>query len=506
MKNIFKNNKILVVSMLLVLLSCKKLDINHSPNNPPVESATVEVLFPTAVMSSVGRINGDLSIVGGIWAQFWTQSNGASQFRTVDAYSLTNSSTFINGPYAELYSGALNDYNLAGQKALAAKDWRYNLMITVMKAYTFQVLVDLFDKVPYTEAFQPTTILQPKFDDGYTIYKSLIASIDDALAKDYRGTIHTDDQTKVDFVFGDHGNASFETQMNNWEKFANTLKLKMYLRMVNAKPAEAEAGIKKLYQDGAKFLDVNAGVNNFVATPDKGNPFYEYNFRRLNTPDNLKASVTLTSWLDKNQDPRAEAFFATPNPVPSIDQGDYLGGNNDAVNPVVKVTDPAWLISLPESYFMQAEARERYFGVGSGAALYQKGLSAAFAQAGLTDADIPASYAYPASSTLETNIEAIIVQKWASLFGAHALEAFFERNRTGYPKTSPFYSSDPEYRNDKTDPAHPKDHAGEFVYSANGVTGPGNFPQRFLFPDDEKSRNTNTPAEVPIYTKVWWGK
>jgi len=375
-------------------------------------------------------------------------------------------------------------------------------MNTVMKAYTYQVLVDLFDKVPYSEAFQGAANLQPKFDDGDKIYASLIAEIDAALAKDYKTKPLTDAQIKSDLVFGNKpalsATITSENVMDGYERLANTLKLKMYLRMVNAKPSEAQAGITKLYQDGAKFLDRDAEVAVFVNTPNKSNPFYEYNFRRLNTPDNLKASTTFTSWLDKNQDPRAEVYFGTPNPVPSINQGDYLGGAehpeyNDAVNVVVKATDAAPIISKAESLFMQAEARERYFGGVGAQVLFDAGVTEAFAKYSLT-APSTAAYQYPTTGNLEAKIEAIVVQKWASLFGSHALEAFFEQNRTGYPKTTTLYSDEAGYT------------PGQLVYTPNGVTGPNNFPRRFVFPDFEKSRNSNTPVQVPIYTKVWWGK
>ncbi|MXV49878.1 SusD/RagB family nutrient-binding outer membrane lipoprotein [Pedobacter sp. HMF7647] len=500
MKKIFKITQVAALSTLVLVAGCKKLDINTSPNNPSLDAATVETLFPSAVMSTAGRTGGDLSIIGGLWAQYWTQNNNSSQFRTVDAYDVANTSNFVTGPYSELFAGALTDYQLGIKKSVAAGDWRYNLMNTVMKAYTYQVLVDLFDKVPYSEALQPETILQPKFDDGYTIYTSLISEIDAALAKDFKSAEFSAAQTKTDFVFGDHGNAGFSNEMSNWVKFANTLKLKMYLRMINAKPAEAEAGIKKLYQDKVQFLDISAGVDNFVDVPNSSNPFYEYNFRRLNTPDNLKASKTLSSWLNLNKDPRAKAYFGKDNPVTSINQGDYLGGSahpeyNSAVNPIVKATDPVWFISEAESYFMQAEALERYFGGAGAKDFYDKGVQTAFAQVSLTPGSLlTTAYAYPQTGTLENKVEAIIVQKWASLFGSHALEAFFEQNRTGYPRTSPVYSTDASYQ------------PGQIVYTPNGVTGSGNFPRRFVFPDFEKSRNTNTPAQVPIYTKVWWGK
>lgn len=489
MKKIFDYKKILILSALFVAASCNKLDINRSPNNPGIEEATMETLFPSGVMSTIGRVNGDLSIIGGMWAQFWTQNSGSSQFRTVDSYDLSNTSTLINRPYAELYSGALNDYRLTLELAVKSQEWHYNLMATVMKAYTFQVLVDLFDKVPYSEALQPDVIIQPKFDDGYTIYISLIAEIDAALAKDYKSGSLTASQAKTDLIFGG--------DMDSWEKLANTLKLKMYLRMVNAKPTEAEAGIRALYSANAKFLDLNAGADVFVDVPNKSNPFFEYNFRRLNTPDNLKASITLISWLNKNNDPRKTAYYGED--VVAAHQGDYNTVTNGASNPIVKATDPAWLISKAESYFMQAEALERYFGGAGAKTMYDNGVTAAFEQVGLEPGTLitVGPYVYPSGASLDGKIEAIIVQKWASLFGSHALEAFFEQNRTGYPLISPVYSTDATYATL---------YAGRLVYSVNGVTGAGNFPRRFVFPDDEKSRNSNTPVEVPTTTKVWWGK
>jgi len=103
------------------------------------------------------------------------------------------------------------------------------------------------------------------------------------------------------------------------------------------------------------------------------------------------------------------------------------------------------------------------------------------------------AYVYPVTGSLDEKIDAIITQKWTSLPGSHALEAWFERNRTGFPLTSPVYSTDPAYV------------PGEFVVSATSVIANA-FPKRIVFPDNERSRNSNTPAQVPITTPVWWGK
>jgi hypothetical protein len=482
-----KNSVFVAAVMATLATGCKKeLDINRDPNSPTVEQGTPTVVFPAAVLSTAGRVGGDMAILGGIWAQYWTQSVLANQYKNIDAYNLR--STDFNGAYTELFSGALNDYQFVINKANEAGDWKYLLMATVMKAYTYQVLVDLYDQVPYTEAFKGVQNLQPKFDDGYTIYKGLLAEIDAALAKDFRtGKLPARDE-RADLVFG--GN------MTRWEEFANTLKLKMYLRMINAKPAEAQAGVTALYNANAPFLTTDAAVKSFVNEPNKSNPFYEYNIRRLNTTTNLRASRTLLTYLQANGDPRLASYYTNTT---GINQGDFTSTDLTYSNAGVVVqspTDPVYFISAAESYFLQAEARERYFGGAGAKALYDQGVLTAFQQVGRNGAGFiatGAAYAYPVAGALEQKIEAISTQKWISFFGSHALEGFFEKNRTGYPLTSPVYSNNPAYV------------PGQFVVSANSTIG-NQLPKRLVFPDVERARNSNTPAEVPITTPVWWAK
>lgn len=495
MRKILLKINILLLASVLISTGCEKLNINEDPNNPSIDKATPEVLLPSATLSTAGMIGGQLAVAGGFWAQYWAQSNNSSQFRDIDAYNLTSTTEVVNLPYSELFAGALSDYVLIQKQATATSDWKYNLMATILKAYTYQVLVDLYDKVPYSEAFKGADILQPKFDEGEAIYAALLTEINSALAKDYKSGTFNAAQQKSDFVFGG--------DMSKWEAFANTLKLKMYLRMFKAKPSEAESGIKALYTNGAKFLDTDAGiVGLFQDIPNNSNPLYEFNIRRLNTTTNIRASVTLASYLIENGDPRAVSYFGTASPK-AINQGDYTATNIEQPNYgtasvyVQKATDPVYFISKSESYFIQAEARLRYFGGAGAEELYNNGVTSAFEQYGLTPDGLilpGGAYAYPTSGTTEQKIEAIIVQKWVSLPGSHALEAFFEQNRTGYPKISSLYSTDPNYI------------PGHFVYSKNGSTGAGKFPRRFPFPDYEKSRNNNTPKEIPISTPVWWNK
>jgi Starch-binding associating with outer membrane len=494
----FAKNKIIIASgfiitFLLAGTGCKKtFDINQDPNNPSLEVGTPKIVFPVAVMGVAGVEGGDLALLGGILGEYLTQAAAAGQYKNIDQYDLK--STDYNAQYTTLFSYGLKNLQFVIDKAKASEDWNFYLMGTVMKAYATSLLVDLYDKIPYSEALEGVSNLTPHFDDGYTIYKSLLDDIDTAMAKDFSARTAIDlratNEGDVDLIFGG--------DISKWQQFANTLELKLYLRMTNAKPAEAQAGIEALYASNPSFLTVDAKVTGFIDAASESNPLYEQNIRQLNTGGNLVASTTYVSFLKANGDSRLSNFFAGPSTT-SLDQGDFLNTSSQALGATIfreSPLDPVVFLSAAESYFLQAEARERYFAGNGAKALYDNGVLAAFSSVGQDGSSFIGSgdaYEYP-SGTTEQNIEAIIVQKWASFpYGVHFIEGWLERNRTGYPKTSPVYSTDPSYI------------PGQFVVSKNSVLSAGQFPKRQVFPDVEISTNPNTPAQVPITTPVWWG-
>ena len=492
MKSLFNNIFLVACLVGMAGAGCKKqFDINIDPNVPEVSNGTPSVVFPSGVFGTTAAVGGEYAILGAIWGEYVTQSAVSNQYKTIDAYQLSN--TDLNRPYRFLYANGLKNYQFVIDKSKETQNWNFYIMGAVMKAYSAQVLVDLYDQIPYFEALQGTVNLTPKFDDGYTIYVDLLKLLDTALSKPLNGAILTASEKSADLIFG--GN------MDKWVRFANSLELKMYLRMVNKKPAEAQAGIQKLYAKNAKFLDVDAGVTGFTNVAGKDNPMYEYNIRSLNTPDNIRASKTFTSFLVSNGDPRVVSFFGTASPIP-VNQGDYAGTDPTYKNATIlkqAATDPVVFISLPESYFMQAEALERYFGGAGAKAMYDAGVQASFTQTGAGSAAAflaaGGKYEYPAAGTLDQKIEAISVQKWISCaYGVHYLEGFFEKNRTGYPRTSAVYSTSTSYV------------PGQFVISKNSVLGAGLLPRRLVFPQSESQANPNTPAIVPITTPVWWAK
>ena len=205
--------------MILVATGCKEfLDINESPNNPA--DASIDLLLPSAQTSMMVTFGGDYATLAGFWAQYYTQAPDAGQYEDYDEYNVPTDK--FDNQWQEAYAGGLNDFEIIRTKSLESGDNAYYLIATLMQAYSFQMLADLYDKVPFSEALQGDGNLNPGFDEGASIYAALLDRIDDAVAQ-YNDNGAGLDPGSQDLIYG--GN------MSEWIRFANTLKLKMYLRM-----------------------------------------------------------------------------------------------------------------------------------------------------------------------------------------------------------------------------------------------------------------------------------
>jgi hypothetical protein len=401
----------------------------------------------------------------------------ANQFKDIDNYSITTSD--YNFIWDGMYDG-LGDIRNVKRKALAEGNWKYYLIATTLEVQASQVLTDMYGSVPYKEA-NNKEILAPHFDTGEEIYGYMIEDLNDALAKDLSTSTGSIPGTD-DLIFG--GN------MTNWTKFANTLKLKIYMRQTTSSRATiANAGIQQMLTDGVQFLDTDASMTQFSDAVNQSNPLYEYVIRKLNVATNLRMSKTLSSFLADNSDGRKSKYYGSGN---ALNQGDYNSSSSNIATVTLSATTPVLLMSKEESLFLQAEAAERYSsGVGA-KALYDAAVAANFSRYSLSATSLLAgSYAYPTAGTFDQKLEVIITQKWIASFPGNGFEAFFEKNRTGYPRTSSVPQTDGGYV------------SGQFAYSVTGTTG-GLFPQRIVYPLSERNANSNAIPLVPLTTPIWW--
>jgi len=489
-----------ILSILALFAGCGKdwLDVNISPND--AATAAPENVLPAGVMSTATVVGGYYNLLGGFWSQYYTQGNSSNQYKYIDGYGMLN--TEFERQFGELYNGALMDLKYVKQEAAKEENWAYYLMATVTECYSWQVLVDLYGEIPFNEALQGVTNLNPHYDNAELVYDSLIVRLDYALGKTMN--VLTADQQVRDLMF--QGNVA------KWIQYANTLKLKIYMRQMYIRPAVAQAGIAQLYADGVQFLNSDAYLNIYVNAMNKDNPLYASDKRGLNTTANIRVSATIFKYFESRLDPRLAKIAEGGGKVP-LPQGGYDIGADKIQATTVSLsilapTDAVYMISLAESYFLQAEAVAMGWGTGNDKALYDLGVTAAFNKWGLNASTFIAAggvYDYSTAVTFEQKQERIIMAKWASMVRSQGLESFFETNRTHYPKPATLLNAKLWNANtfSPTDPDYVAWQGGEMLFSLAGTTG-GLFPKRLLFPATERQRNPNTPAEKPIVAKVWW--
>lgn len=450
-----------ILTLSAVITSCNTdLDINRNPDNLDPNDAELSAQLPAGIVGLAGSEGAGMAIFGGFWAQYWTQSNTANQFKDIDNYSAgTADYNFVwNGMF-----DALGDIRNIKRRALAEGNWNYYLIATTLEVQASQLLTDYYGDIPYEEASLSSN-LTPHFNTGEEVYDLMIQDLDDALSKDL--------STSNGALPDDH-DLIFQGDMAKWTAFANTLKLKVYMRQTySSRAAIADAGITALLASGVTFLNEDAGIDVFIDEINQSNPLYEYIERRLNVATNLRASNTLFSYLTANGDTRKPFYYEAGNALP---QGDYNSSASNIAVVNLHAETPVYFMTKEESLFLQAEAAERYSGGTGAQAFYNAAVTANFARYGLTPI-LTGAYAYPTGGTAAQKLEAIITQKWIAAFPGNGFEAFFDQNRTGYPTLS---------------------------YSVNGSTGTL-FPRRIVYPLSERNANPNTPALVPITTPVWW--
>jgi hypothetical protein len=482
---------LLTIAVAAVALSgCKKfLDVNNNPNNP--DNAAPSLLLPVS-QAATGQIIGNFfQVYGNYWAQYWTQNPTSGQYRTYDQYNPTTTS--FDRPWNILYRGALINADLITKNPGSGLEYTRGIA-HLMKAYTLQVTTDAFGDIPVKEALQPATFSAPHYDAQSVVYDSVFYNIDRGLT-----LLNATASTAVgaqDLVF--QGNVA------NWKAFANTLKLKAFLRLAYVDAPRAQAGVQALYATNPTFLTVDASIK-YLSTGGNENPFYNETVG-LSRIQNVVASSTAVSQFDANNDPRVSKFYdllatdAAAKTDRSIAQGTYNVSANAGhtvsppsaltgarANNTASATAPVKLISFTESLFLQAEAVARGWtnGTGTLATLYTQGIQASFTAVGAGDATAyiaaaPAGSAalVAAGADVEARVKAIITQKYFAMCGFQGFEAWTEWRRTGYPTF--------------------------FVKSAASTIGGVRMPLRMLYPSSESLSNKNYPGLKTIYTPVWF--
>jgi hypothetical protein len=412
-------------------------------------------------------------------------------------------------------------------------------MTRILRTFIYHRITDLYGDAPYSEAGKGDIdkIFAPKFDSQEFIYNDMLNELAEA--------VQQFDASEPGFGSAD---LWFGGNIPQWQRFANSLRLRLALRLVkrdlNKAQTEAEAAVNApagliTSMDDIVYHRHEVGPGATCCNPH-GNPIaFVYDA----DPD-IYLSQTMVNWMLDNNDPRLRVYGAVyqgdevitdpalqmgrPNGYTNFSwlqshpsweiavargSGDPEDGTNQAGYTKLHrrwldVTNPQVFLTHAEVEFMLAEMAVRGWDAPSDAAAhYNNGVRAAMEYLSLYvgDTDISAAEIddYLADNpfneigTQAQQLRQINTQYWAAVF-LNGYEAWANWRRTGYPvlEAAPVDADITE----ATRP-HPSSDTG------------GEFPRRLVYSNSDVVLNSanyqeaiNRQGPDNLTTRIWWDR
>ncbi len=520
MEDIRKRSTAIYTAFVLIFFAGCTEDfeqINQNPNFP--EQAASELLLP-GVMRQMAYNWGNQG-----WEEGFTvvQYGARLQFTSGDRYNWSPT----NNPYFDAYDSMRDIENVIRDNRDNPDGQNYYGVALIIKSWIYSYLTDAYGDVPYTNATKGISEdnITPEFTPQEEIYEGMLIDLESANAL----------LTNASNISGD---ILYGGDVLKWRKFANSLRLRLLMRISNVDQASAAAGMNEITSNSETYPLFEGNNDNAAIQWNSDNPQPKYD-TRSGSYDEVRLSLTLETRLKELNDRRlivyAQPTTNSEEGIYSEDLDDYVGmpnglddasalgysptGNPDQsgsnfisrlgvlltcracdVDNASPTASQTIFMDFAELQFILAEARERnLISVGDAAGFYENGIRASFAyyldriNAGgwneistdLANFDLDnyiaqASVNYVGST--DEKLKKVALQKWIALFYT-GFEAWSDWRRTGMPEIIP----GPD--------------------AANG----GNVPVRFQYPNEVKStNNANYQSAVSrqgpdnLNTKLWW--
>ena len=257
--------------------------------------------------------------------------------------------------------------------------------------------------------------------------------------------------------------STYNGDYKQWVKFANSLRLRLAMRIVKINPTLAKTEAEKAVNHAFGVMTTNADVCKLII-PNYIDPIFTIS----DAWGDIRMSADMESIMGGYADPRLAKYFNKSTDFPAEYRGVRTGINMIAksdrtgmsgIGEIVSKNEKV-LMTTAEVFFLRAEGALRGWNMGGTAqSLYEAGITASFAQHGFsgaaayygdnvktalpfTDVKDAANNAVPVNNvtiawngaaTNEVKLQKIITQKWIANF-PEGQEAWSEYRRTGYPK------------------------------------------------------------------------
>lgn len=477
-----------------------------------------------------------------IYAGYWGNNvsgfvNQAPTYSYTDGWSASRWKHFYDDRSTSEYSQLVKTFYFCN------KDYYHTAFYITRIYYAFllSMQTDTYGDIPV--AYYVKEAMPPEENVTYTpqkeVYNILFQLLDQAITE-----LHQENLPAVSqYDLGDNDKC-YGGDVDKWRRFANTLRLRLALRVSNVDPALAQTQAKAALTDPAGLMQ--SQDDNMKQTPKRqyiaggneniyallfswtGNAVLSKEMERAYKNQALKegAAADAVTFNENSEncylDPRCEVLWFRPTPFDSLTTsplptenlkrdfngvmngetnvgGSYL--NRYSANRCILSSDAmnkdywwnlareiVWM-GYAESLFLKAEAALRWPSLvdETAEALYLKGIKASMDYYEI-DADKANEYISHldgvkafAGGSKEEQLEQIITQKWIAVF-PNGNEGWAEVRRTDYPR----YLLAPVNGN-----------------NSNGEVASGKLIKRINYPNSE-SRNPNKPGNVNQGSRVWW--
>ncbi|MFT4740476.1 MAG: hypothetical protein ACI9L9_001258 [Marivirga sp.] len=204
-----------------------------------------------------------------LYGQYWSQTTYPEESQ----YNLT-SRNIPAGIWTNIYRDVLADLKEARRLIsleLVAPTPSTNVarlnnqvaVIDILMAYNYAVLVDVFGNVPFTEALDSDNIT-PAYDDASSVYDNVLSMMDGALS--------AIDASESGFVGGQ--DVLYNGNMSSWSMFANSVKLRLGMRLADANPTKSVSVVNAAIAGGLILSNGDNAALTYQSSAPNTNPVY----------------------------------------------------------------------------------------------------------------------------------------------------------------------------------------------------------------------------------------
>lgn len=434
-------NYIILLGIAFCFLACEDnlSRLNEDPKNPTQIDA--EPLFTNGQVNLVKQLvtPNYNSNVDRFWANYLTQTTYIQE-ASYDAANRNIGGNMWDNIYTEtLFELKSAKEILEAQEvsaALEAEKKNKIAIITIHEVFAYHYLVDNVGDIPYTEALDIDNIT-PAYDEAEAIYGALIADLQGAIA-------NLDPSAGA---FSPNADLIYGSDVAQWQKFANTLLLKIGLRIADYDNAKASTLVNAAVSGGVFTSNEDNAEFQFISTQPYTNPIYSY-FHVSSRASDFVVTENFIALLEGLSDPRTDVYF--DDNIEGGYEGGVYGAAGNAyeelthVHPAITAADfPGTIMDYAATAFGLAEAVERGFIAGDAQLYYESAIEASFQQWGLSKGQALAYLAQPsvAYATAAGDFkEKIGIQKYIALYN-QGHEAWTEARRLDHPALVPAAST-----------------------------------------------------------------